>query len=61
MAKEALATNRNIKELLLERKVLSKENLDVILSPKEMCKPGIAGKELLKKIHQANKDLAEGK
>ena len=55
MAKEALATNRSIKELLIERKVLSKEDLDVILSPAEMTRPGIAGKELLKKIHADRK------
>ena len=38
LAKEALATNRNIKDLLIERKVLSKEDLDVILAPAEMTR-----------------------
>lgn len=50
LAKEALATNRPIKELILEKKVLSKEDLDIILAPEQMTHPGIAGKELLKKL-----------
>lgn len=57
LAKEALATNRNIKDLLIERKVLSKEDLDIILAPAEMTRPGIAGKELLKKIHESKEEL----
>ena len=57
LAKEALATNRNIKDLLIERKVLSKEDLDIILAPAEMARPGIAGKELLKKIHESREEL----
>lgn len=57
LAKEALATNRNIKDLLIERKVLSKEDLDVILAPAEMTRSGIAGKELLKKIHESREEL----
>ena len=57
LAKEALATNRNIKDLLIERKVLSKEDLDIILAPEEMTRPGIAGKELLKKIHESREEL----
>lgn len=57
LAKEALATNRNIKDLLIERKVLSKEDLDVILAPAEMTRPGIAGKALLKKIHESREEL----
>ena len=55
MAKEALATNRGIKELLIERNVLSKEALDIILSPKEMTKPGVAGIELLNREHPSDK------
>ena len=57
LAKEALATNRNIKDLLIERKVLSKEDLDIILAPAEMTRPGIPGKELLKKIHESREEL----
>lgn len=55
MAKEALATNRGIKELLIERKVLSEEALNIILSPKEMTKPGVAGMELLNREHEADR------
>ncbi len=50
MAKEALATGKGIKDLLIEKNVLSKEDLDIILAPAQMTRPGIAGKELLKKM-----------
>ena len=60
MAKEALATNRNIKELLIERKVLSKHDLDIILAPEQMTKPGVAGRELLKKVTRGDSALASG-
>lgn len=39
LAKEALTTNRGVYELVLEKKLLSKEELDDILSPEKMIKP----------------------
>jgi aspartate ammonia-lyase len=39
LAKEALKNNRGIYELVLERNLMSKEELDNILSPEEMIKP----------------------
>lgn len=60
MAKEALATNRNIKELLIERQVLSEHDLNIILAPEQMTKPGVAGKELLKKITSGDTAIARG-
>lgn len=48
LAKEAYATGRPIRDLILERKLLTKEAIDIILSPEEMTIPGIAGKQLLK-------------
>jgi len=50
LAKEALANDRQIKDLLLEKNIMSKEDLDIILAPEQMTHPGIAGKELLTKL-----------
>ena len=47
IAKEALASGRPIKEIVLEKGLLTAEQLDVILSPGEMTQPGIAGKQFL--------------
>ncbi|RLD81215.1 MAG: hypothetical protein DRJ15_05050 [Bacteroidetes bacterium] len=38
-AKEALETNRGVYELCIEKGLLSKEELDKILSPERMIKP----------------------
>lgn len=47
IAKEALSTGRQVKELIISKGLLSAEQLEVILSPGEMTKPGIAGKQFL--------------
>jgi aspartate ammonia-lyase len=39
LAKEALSSNRGVYELALEKKLLSKEELDNILAPENMIKP----------------------
>ena len=39
LAKEALETNRSVYELVLEKKLLSKEELDDFLKPENMIKP----------------------
>jgi len=39
LAKEALMTNRGVYELVLEKKLMSKEELDDVLSPEKMIKP----------------------
>ncbi len=39
LAKEALETNRGVYELVLEKNLLSKEQLDKILAPENMIKP----------------------
>lgn len=41
LAKEALATNRGIYELVLEKKLLSTEELNIILDPDKMLSPQI--------------------
>lgn len=49
IAREAIVSNRPVREIVLKRGVLTAEELDTILHPFEMTKPGIAGKELLDK------------
>lgn len=47
LVKEALRTGIPIKELILEKHLLTKEEMDVILDPIQMTTPGIAGEWLL--------------
>ncbi|RNA70212.1 aspartate ammonia-lyase [Alteribacter keqinensis] len=47
IAKEAITTNMSVREICIERGILTREELDKILDPKEMTKPGIAASELL--------------
>ncbi|CAM3852463.1 aspartate ammonia-lyase [Mesobacillus zeae] len=47
IAREAILSNRPVREIVLERGVLTAGELDLILNPFEMTHPGIAGKELL--------------
>lgn len=47
IAKEAIETNRSVREICLERGILSEEELNEILDPKEMTNPGIAGAEFM--------------
>lgn len=49
LAKEAIENNVSVRDLILRDKLLSEEELDVILDPYSMTEPGISGKELLKK------------
>jgi aspartate ammonia-lyase len=48
LVKEATVTGMTIKELILERHLLSKEEMDEILDPVQMTTPGIAGERLLR-------------
>ncbi len=49
IAKEAIKTGASVKDLILRDKLLTKEELDVILDPYSMTEPGISGEKLLKK------------
>ena len=40
MAREALATGKTVYDLVLEKKLLSKEQLDEILRPEILTRPG---------------------
>ena len=46
IAKEVLASEKTVKEAVLEREVFTAEELEDILSPQEMTKPGIVGKNI---------------
>lgn len=48
LVKEATATGMTIKELILERNLLTPEEMNEILDPVQMTTPGIAGERLLK-------------
>lgn len=48
VAKEAIQTGANVRDLILRDKLLTEEQLDQILDPYSMTEPGISGKELLK-------------
>jgi len=48
VAKEALRTGKPIREIVLEKGILTEEELDKILNPYDMTRPGISGVELLK-------------
>jgi aspartate ammonia-lyase len=43
IAKEAVRTGKTIRQLVIEKGVFSKEDLDAILDPHELTEPGIAG------------------
>lgn len=47
VAKEAIETGRSVREICLERGLLTKEELDIILDTMEMTEPGISGEKLL--------------
>jgi len=48
IAREANVTGKPVRELILRDKVLTREQLDAILDPFEMTKPGIAGARAMK-------------
>lgn len=55
IASEAIVTGRPVREIVLERGVLTAAELDTILHPFEMTNPGIAGKELLEEKRREQK------
>ena len=49
LAKIALLEKRKLKDVILESGLLTEKELSLILKPKSLTKPGIAGKQLLAK------------
>ncbi|WP_370851153.1 aspartate ammonia-lyase [Megasphaera sp.] len=58
LAKEAYATGRPIRDIILEHGYLTKEQIDIILSPQEMTQPGIAGKQVLEETCAAQQKIS---
>lgn len=50
VAKEAIETGVSVRELLIRDKLLTSDELDIILNPFSMTEPGISGAELLESI-----------
>jgi aspartate ammonia-lyase len=53
VAREAHQTGRAVKQVLLDRGLFDEEELDIILAPQEMTKPGIPGAKRLKERGRA--------
>jgi len=53
VAREAHRTGRAVKQVLLDRGLFSEDELDIILAPEEMTKPGIPGARRLKERGRA--------
>ncbi len=49
IARQALVEKRKLRDVLIESKLISEKELDIILSSKQITKPGISGKRLLVK------------
>lgn len=58
LAKEAYATGRPIRDIILEHQYLTKEQIDIILSPEEMTQPGIAGKQVLEQTYREQRKIS---
>jgi aspartate ammonia-lyase len=50
IAKEALQTKQSVRDIIFKRGLMTSEQLQVVLSPVEMTRPGIAGKQYLKSV-----------
>ena len=61
IAREANVTGKPVRELILRDKVLTQEQLDAILDPFEMTKPGIAGATQRKQEHVWKDQDEDGK
>jgi aspartate ammonia-lyase len=48
IAKESVRSGKPIRQIVLERGLLDQQQLDRILSPENMTRPGIAGREVKK-------------
>ena len=46
IAKEVKATDKTVREVVLDRQIFTEQELEQILSPAEMTQPGIAGQEI---------------
>ena len=56
IAKKALIENRTLREVLLESKLITEKELEIIMDVQEMTKPGISGSKLLNKKKGKNEE-----
>lgn len=50
LVKQAIKENKNLRQLILESGLFPSDNLEAILSPGELTRPGVAGANFMKKI-----------
>ncbi len=48
VAKKAVANNKSVREIVIEEKILTKEEVEIILNVENMTTPGISGQDKLK-------------
>jgi aspartate ammonia-lyase len=58
LAKEAYTTGRPIRDIIMEHGYLTLEQVNCILSPDEMTKPGIAGKSVLDRTYAKQQKIS---
>jgi aspartate ammonia-lyase len=58
IARQALVEKRKLRDVLIESNLISEKELDIILSAKQLTRPGISGKKLLMR-KQKEKELVE--
>jgi aspartate ammonia-lyase len=54
VAREAARTGRSVKEVILGRGLLREDELEIVMAPEEMTKPGIPGEKKLKDRRRAD-------
>jgi len=54
VAREAARTGRSVKEVVLERRLLREDELEIVMAPEKMTKPGIPGEKKLGERRRAN-------
>ncbi len=52
VAREAMRTGRTVREIVLERDLISPEDLDDILAPEKMTEPGIAASHIFERMRK---------
>ena len=52
IAKEALRTGRQVRDLILEKGLMEKKKLDTILDPYTMTEPGILGRDPMEQLRE---------
>ncbi|ETP71916.1 aspartate ammonia-lyase [Lachnospiraceae bacterium JC7] len=52
IAKKALKLNKSVREIVMEEKILTEEEIAEILDPVNMTEPGISGKKLMGKLQE---------